>query len=152
MIEVKNIKPNSTADKLGLEAGDKILAVNNKEIKEGNKGFTAFKNDVSKKQSKTIDHEESKKGSNTSSSIRSISPSGNTLKNKAGTILRAKTEETTLNSIHNQSVKDTHTIGGNKNRSGKSSSNERPKSKKKHIGKEKVYQRPKTSKSQRKEK
>ena len=34
MIEVKNIKPNSTADKLGLEAGDKILAVNNKEIKD----------------------------------------------------------------------------------------------------------------------
>jgi len=34
MIEVKNIKPNSTADKLGLEADDRILAVNDKEIKD----------------------------------------------------------------------------------------------------------------------
>ena len=34
MIEITNIKENSTADKLGIEAGDKIVSVNNKEIKD----------------------------------------------------------------------------------------------------------------------
>ncbi len=34
MIEVTNVKENSTADKLGIEAGDKILSVNNKDIKD----------------------------------------------------------------------------------------------------------------------
>lgn len=34
MIEVTNIKKNSTAEKLGIEAGDQLLTVNNKEIKD----------------------------------------------------------------------------------------------------------------------
>lgn len=34
MIEIKNVKENSTADKLGIEAGDKIISINDKEIKD----------------------------------------------------------------------------------------------------------------------
>lgn len=34
MIEIKNVKENSTADKLGIKAGDKIISINGNEIKD----------------------------------------------------------------------------------------------------------------------
>jgi len=105
------------------------------------------------KVSKTIDHSEQNKNSNANSSIRSISPNANTLKYRVGTILRTKTEESTFNSIQNNSAGRNNTLWGSKGRQNKgSNSNERSKSKKKSASKEKNLQRPKTSKSQRKDK
>ncbi len=34
MIEIKNVKKNSTADKIGIKAGDKIISINGKKIKD----------------------------------------------------------------------------------------------------------------------
>ncbi|MGM0445000.1 MAG: DUF512 domain-containing protein [Bacillota bacterium] len=34
MIKIKNIKPNSTADKLGIEAGDKVISIDGNKIKD----------------------------------------------------------------------------------------------------------------------
>lgn len=121
--------------------------------KDGKKDFPMFKPSVVvPPQSKTIDHSESKKVSKTTSSIRSISPTSNTIKSRAGTILRTRTEETTLNSLHNNSAGGQANLTGSKSRGNKSNSNERSKSKKKGCPKDKMYPRPKTSKSTRKEK
>lgn len=91
--------------------------------------------------------------SNVNSSVRSISPNSNTLKYRVGTILKAKTEESTFNSIQNNSGGRNNHLAGSKGRQTKASnSNERSKSKKKSASKEKNLQRPKTSKSQRKDK
>ena len=111
------------------------------------KYFAQLVNNIDWKQSKTIDH------SWGNSSIRSISPSINTMKWRVGTILRTKTEESTFNSIQNNSGCKNTTLWGSKARKDKgSNSNERSKSKKKSSSKEKNNQRPKTSKSQRKDK
>lgn len=61
MIEVKNVKENSTADKLGIEAGDKIISINGKKIKdyiEYNYQVADFQFDlkIEKKNGKIIDH------------------------------------------------------------------------------------------------
>ena len=132
-----------------LENSDSL---NNKEVKDGNKGFAVFKNTGTSKQSKTIDSAEVKKASNTTSSVRSISPTANAVKTRIGTILRTRTEENTLNSIHDNSGGNSNTRIGSRGRQNKSSSNERSKSKKKSSSKEKIHQRPKTSKSYRKDK
>jgi hypothetical protein len=105
------------------------------------KEFAIFKNTLSKpKQSKTIDHEEPPKNSQCTSSMRSISPGTG-----ANLVSKTLTSSTRVGSAAN-------TINAPRPKQ-KSNSNERSKSRKNQaLSKEKVYQRPKTSKSQRKDK
>lgn len=133
-----------------LQTLDQSNSLGSKESKDNKRAFMAFKGMTNLPQSRTIDQEQ-KKSVNTSSSIRSISPSSNTFKNRVGTILRTRTEETTLGSINNNSSSGNNILAGSRGKPGKSNSNERSKSKKKNSSKERIHPRPKTSKGQRKE-
>lgn len=101
------------------------------------KEFAIFKNNFENlKQSKTIDHDDPPKNSNCTSSLRSISP-GN------GQVSKTITSTRVGSAANN-------TISASRSKN-KSNSNERAKSRKKNAAKDKIYQRPKTSKSQRKD-
>jgi hypothetical protein len=129
---------------------DQLNSLGSKESRDSSKAFIAFKATSNQPQSKTIDPD-LRKTVNTSSSIKSISPSSKTLKNRMSTILRTRTEETTLNSINNSSSVGNNALIDSRGKPGKSTSNERSKSKKKNGSKERIHVRPKTSKGQRKD-
>jgi hypothetical protein len=129
---------------------DQLNSLGSKESRDSNKAFIAFKGTSNQHQSKTIDPDH-RKTVNTSSSIKSISPSSKALKSRVSTILRTRTEETTLNSINNSSSIGNNALIDGRGKPGKSNSNERSKSKKKNGSKERIHSRPKTSKGQRKD-
>lgn len=125
---------------------------NEKESRDSLKGFNAFKGKPSQAHSKTMDQKRDKNRQNdslASPSPKSISPTLRT-KKKGEAISRNKTEESMLQSIHNMSS-GIRSAQGNRRKPNKSNSNERSKSKKKSASKERSYQRPKTSKGNRKQ-
>lgn len=122
---------------------------NSKESRDSLKAFNAFKGKVSKVQSQTMDQKDKRNDSLNSPSPKSISPNVKA-KKKGEAITRNKTEESMLQSIHNMSS-GIRSAQGNRRKPNKSNSNERSKSKKKSASKERSYQRPKTSKGNRKQ-
>lgn len=149
---IKIVTDNKISQSKFLASIENPNSTSSKDMKDFNKNFAMFKQNLNTMQSKTIDQGESKKSANTSSSIRSVSPSANTLKNRANTILRTRTEETTLNSMQSNSGANSQILSFSRNRINKSNSNERSKSKKKGSSKERNSQRPKTSKGHKKDK
>lgn len=146
---LENPKPNQTPLEISKESMKIVVeeTLHPKPLPENPqkpqpKDLSLFKPSIPSAHPKTIDPKEIPKSAK-SSTIRSISPSSNTLKSRAGTILRTRTEETSLNSLHS---------GATRGRPNKSTSNERSKSKKKKGSKDRNSQRPKTSKSHRKDK
>jgi hypothetical protein len=149
---IKIVTDNKISQSKFLASIENTNSTSSKDMKDFNKNFAMFKQNLNVKQSKTIDQCEIKKSANTSSSIRSVSPSANTLNKRAGTILRTRTEETTINSIQSNSGANSQILSFSRNRLNKSNSNERSKSKKKGSSKERNSQRPKTSKGHKKDK